>query len=50
MAFSLSVECGSEEQNAKEFAQYFDGLVLTFANHQQCQCHAEAFQDIEGNW
>jgi hypothetical protein len=26
--FSLSAECSAEEQNAKEFAQYFDGLDL----------------------
>ncbi len=48
--FSLSAECGSEEQNAKEFAQYFDGLVLTSANRQQCKCLAETFQDMEENW
>ena len=48
--FSLSAECGSEGHNANEFAQYFDGLVLTFANHQQCKCRAETFQDIEENW
>jgi hypothetical protein len=48
--FSLSAECGSEDQNVNKFAQYFDGLVLTFANHRQCKCRAEAFQDIEENW
>jgi hypothetical protein len=48
--FSLSAECGSEEQNANEFARYFDELVLTFANHQQCKCRAETFQDMEENW
>ena len=46
--FSLSAECGSDESNAKEFAQYFTAKPCMFSNPWP-YC-ADTFQDSEKNW
>lgn len=48
--FSLSAECGSDENNAKLFAQYFEEMTWTLSNGHQCQCRADIFQDFDENW
>ncbi|MBW4481260.1 MAG: hypothetical protein KME14_01830 [Tildeniella torsiva UHER 1998/13D] len=48
--FSLSAECGSDETQAKLFAQYFEGMTWTLSNGCQCQCQTDTFQDIDENW
>lgn len=48
--FSLSAECGSDENKAKLFAQYFEGVTWTLSNGRQCQCRTATFQDVEENW
>lgn len=48
--FSLSAECGSDENKAKRFAQHFEAMTLTLSNGGQCQCRADIFQDVEANW
>ncbi len=48
--FSLSAECGSDENNAHKFAEHFEGISWLLSNGRQCQCRADTFQDIEKNW
>ncbi|PAX53251.1 hypothetical protein [Brunnivagina elsteri] len=48
--FSLSAECGSKQEDAEKFAQYFDNILLTLSNGTQSQCQVNVFQDIEENW
>lgn len=48
--FSLSAECGSDESNAHQFSEHFEGLSWLLSNGRQCQCHTDIFQDIEDNW
>ena len=51
--FSLSAECGSDESNAKEFAQYFGeirGYQWVLLNRSTYVCRTDIFQDIENNW
>jgi hypothetical protein len=48
--FSLSAECGSDESNARKFAQHFEGISWLLSNDCLCQCHTGTFQDIEENW
>lgn len=48
--FSLSAECGSDEVNANQFAQHFDGMALVLSNARNCQCRTDTFQDMEDNW
>lgn len=48
--FSLSAECGSDENNAYKFAQHFEGMSFLLSNELQCQCRTDIFQDIEENW
>lgn len=48
--FSLSAECGVDENNAKYFAQHFEGIAWTLSNGRRCQCCADVFQDLEENW
>lgn len=47
--FSLSAECGVHESSAKEFAQYFEGMLWVLSNGQKCLCDTDIFQDIEEN-
>jgi len=49
-AFSLSVECGSAESQARQFAQHFEGLTWVLSSGSQCQSQVDIFQDIEENW
>ena len=48
--FSLSAECGSDESDAHQFAQYFKGMSWLLFNGHQCQCRTDFFQDMEENW
>ena len=48
--FSLSAECGSDENNAHKFAEYFEGISWVLSNGRQCQSRTDIFQDIEENW
>jgi hypothetical protein len=48
--FGLSAECGSEENQAKQFAQHFEGETWLLSNGCQCQCRTDIFQDLEENW
>lgn len=48
--FSLSAECGSDSERAKEFSKHFDGASLNLSNGTQSQCQVSIFQDIEDNW
>jgi hypothetical protein len=48
--FSLSAECGSDENNAHKFAKHFEGISLLLSNGQPCQCRTDIFQDVEDNW
>lgn len=49
-AFSLSSECGSDEEQAKQFAQHFKGVSWVISNNDHYQCRVDRFQDIEENW
>ncbi|MEE3717557.1 hypothetical protein V2H45_12405 [Tumidithrix elongata RA019] len=48
--FSLSAECGSDENSAHTFARHFEGISWVLSNGRECQCSADIFQDIEENW
>ena len=48
--FSLSAECGSDESDAHQFAQHFEGISWLLSNGRHCECRAGIFQDIEENW
>jgi hypothetical protein len=48
--FSLSAECGPDENNAEQFAQHFEGTTWMLSNGHQCQCRTDIFQDLEENW
>ncbi|MEB3230178.1 MAG: hypothetical protein VKJ64_04150 [Leptolyngbyaceae bacterium] len=48
--FSLSAECGADERQAKQFAQYFQSMNWMLSNDRQCQCQSDIFQDMEENW
>ncbi|WP_199308401.1 MULTISPECIES: hypothetical protein [Aphanizomenon] len=51
--FSLSAECGSDENSAKKFAQYFGeirGYQWLLLKSTIYVCRTDIFQDIEDNW
>ncbi|MBD2312531.1 hypothetical protein H6G20_12745 [Desertifilum sp. FACHB-1129] len=48
--FSLSAECGTQEGNAKQFAQHFQQTQGVLSNNLQYQVRADVFQDLEENW
>jgi hypothetical protein len=48
--FSLSAECGAEQNAAAQFAQHFDSVSWTLSNDVQTHCHTEVFQDMAENW
>ena len=50
LVFSLSAECGIEQNTAEQFAQHFDGLTWVLSNDKQSQCRTRVFQDIDQNW
>ena len=50
---SLSAECGSDENSAKKFAQYFGeirGYQWLLLKSTIYVCRTDIFQDIEDNW
>ncbi|MEA5419699.1 hypothetical protein VB712_10740 [Spirulina sp. CCNP1310] len=49
-AFSLSAECGSDERDARQFAEYFEGISYLLSNGYECKCCTDLFQDLEENW
>jgi hypothetical protein len=48
--FSLSVECGTEQSQAEQFAEHFRDIIWTIDNGIESQCQADIFTDVEGNW
>ncbi|MFG6101435.1 hypothetical protein U2F10_04230 [Leptothoe sp. EHU-05/26/07-4] len=48
--FSLSAECGSNQNTAEQFAQHFETVSWSLSNGSQSQCCPTVFQDINGNW
>jgi len=49
-AFSLSAECGSEQNAVEQFARHFEGLSLVLSSGTQFKGQTTTFQDFEGNW
>lgn len=48
--FSLSAECGSNQNAAEQFAQHFETVSWSLSNGSQSQCRPTVFQDINENW
>ncbi|EKU96252.1 hypothetical protein Lepto7375DRAFT_0237 [Leptolyngbya sp. PCC 7375] len=48
--FSLSAECGSNQNTAEQFAQHFETVSWSLSNGSQSQCCPTVFQDINENW
>lgn len=49
LIFSLSAECGSQPETARNFANYFNKISWQLSNDIHSQCRAEIFQDSEDN-
>lgn len=48
--FSLSAECGSDQNDVNQFAKHFQDMTWMMSNGCECQCRTDIFQDIEENW
>ena len=48
--FSLSAECGELRTSAEKFTDYFQNLILKFADGLEIPCSANVFYDGENNW
>lgn len=50
LIFSLSAECGSQPETARDLANYFNKISWQLSNDIHSISHAEIFQDSEDNW
>jgi len=50
LIFSLSAECGSQPETARNFANYFNQISWQLSNGIHSISNAEIFQDSEDNW
>jgi hypothetical protein len=50
LIFSLSAECGSQPETAKNFANYFNQISWQLSNGINSISNAEIFRDSEDNW
>ena len=48
--FSLSAECGSDQNDVNQFAKHFQDMTWMMSNGCECQCRTDIFQDVEENW
>ncbi|HAX76679.1 MAG TPA: hypothetical protein DCY88_12760 [Cyanobacteria bacterium UBA11372] len=48
--FSLSAECGSNQDDAESFAKHFHEVSWQLSNGVESKCSAETFEDSEDNW
>jgi hypothetical protein len=48
--FSLSAECGSNQDTAEQFSRHFAQCNWTLSNGSQSHCRTSLFQDLEDNW
>ncbi|MEM9214489.1 MAG: hypothetical protein AAGD25_09100 [Cyanobacteria bacterium P01_F01_bin.150] len=48
--FSLSVECGSDQSTAEQFAGHYEDISWSLSNGTQSKCLSTLFQDIDEHW
>lgn len=48
--FSLSAECGPEQDAAGKFSKHFEGISWVLSNGICAQCCTTIFQDVDENW
>ncbi|MEM9486355.1 MAG: hypothetical protein AAGA83_21980 [Cyanobacteria bacterium P01_F01_bin.116] len=48
--FSLSAECGLEQETAAQFSAHFDVVSWKLSNDHQIHCQTTLFQDIDDSW
>ncbi|MBO3457789.1 hypothetical protein G7B40_021725 [Aetokthonos hydrillicola Thurmond2011] len=48
--FSLSAECGQDQDAAERFSNHFKSISWVLSNGFQSQCFTTIFQDIDSNW
>jgi hypothetical protein len=48
--FSLSAECGSNQDDAERFAKHFYEVSWQLSSGIESKCSAETFEDSEDNW
>lgn len=48
--FSLSAECGPDQQAAEKFSKHFEGVTWLLSSNVRSQCFTTLFQDFDQNW